>query len=66
MLNTPKWYVFDLDGTLYDFWWVPFTDSKLGTEVRRQYFLNIERHQLGDPNHIYRKMVDTESTTVFE
>lgn len=63
MSNTPKWYIFDLDGTLYDFWGASFSGSKLGIEVKRQYFLKIEQHQLGDPDHTYREMIDTELET---
>ncbi|MFO0763578.1 MAG: hypothetical protein U0518_01785 [Candidatus Gracilibacteria bacterium] len=44
MPNTPKGYVFDLDGTLYDFGGVSFSGSKLGVEVKKQYFLNIEQY----------------------
>lgn len=54
------WYIFDLDGTLYDFWWVWFSDSLLGQAVRERYYDIISHFSLWEPESYYRYMVERE------
>lgn len=58
-----EWYIFDLDGTLYDFWWTSFSRSRLGMAVMDRYLSIIRHNQFADPHSIYTEMVEIESRT---
>lgn len=63
MKSSLEWYIFDLDGTLYDFWWASFSRSRLGMAVKDRYLSIIRHNQFTDPHSIYAEMVDMEAQT---
>lgn len=59
-MNNIQWYIFDLDGTLYDFWGANFWTSRLWIKVRERYFTLIQEWNLWDPDVIYDNMINVE------
>ncbi len=60
-MNSPiTWYIFDLDGTLYDFGWCRFHESVLWDATRKWFYEIIKTHNLGNPEQLYQSMVEKE------
>lgn len=53
-------YIFDLDGTLHDFWGVKFSESKLGQRVKSRYYDIIAEHSIWNPEEVYDQMLQRE------
>ena len=56
-------YIFDLDGTLYDFGSDCFSTSRLGAAVRKRYYQLIEQRTNEDPYSYFLKMMENEKKT---
>lgn len=59
-MNNIQWYIFDLDGTLYDFWGTTFGTSRLWVKVKERYFMLIQEWDLWDPSGLYNGMIEVE------
>ena len=64
-METTQWYIFDLDGTLYDFWWTWFSNSRLWLAVKESYLTIMQKNNYQNPKEKYKDMCDIEESTWF-
>lgn len=55
-----QWYIFDLDGTLYDFWWVKFNESALWKATQAWFYRVMKKYDLNNPQKLYDAMLERE------
>ena len=59
-MDNIQWYIFDLNGTLYDFWGNNFWSWRLWTKVRERYYELIQESGLWNPDIFYAEMIVAE------
>lgn len=62
-METTQWYIFDLDGTLYDFWWTWFSNSRLWLAIKESYLTVMQKNNYQNPKEKYKDMCDIEEST---
>lgn len=55
-MKNSKGIIFDLDGTLYDFWGKKFSDSRLWIQIREKSQMFIQKNIEGNPQEIYEQI----------